>query len=306
MKYLLSLFLIVSFTIPKNAHAIFFGPLSTTGRLAALRLIEENKRTPQNQRKQKKQSQPVNIPYTSLKAIQQEAIEDIEKEIILMDNADYRRDAGFISNRIFMKAIANDIPINTQYHRGLSLLHIMIETAHFGKIKLLIENDADVNMQTKMGYTPLMYTLNVIGHLKTDINTDYDKTDLITNAIEELFKAGADPNLQTFKEGNATIHYLIDKIDYAKTANYFIPLLLGGGANIDLQNNSGQTALHLVANRRGFNQVAQTLLIYGANKDIKDNEGNTALDIAISKGNNHTIGTDPCKQPFKKAPKRHF
>ncbi len=81
MKYLLSLFLIVSLTIPKNVYAIFLGRFSTTARVATLILIEENenKRKPQTQ--QKRENQEERLPYPStvnedMKRIEMKRIED--------------------------------------------------------------------------------------------------------------------------------------------------------------------------------------------------------------------------------------
>ena len=56
-------------------------------------------------------------------------------------------------------------------------------------------------------------------------------------------------------------------------------LLLEYGANLDLQDVHGGTAL-MVATRAGSPEVAGLLLKAGANTKIKDRDDMTALDIA--------------------------
>jgi ankyrin repeat protein len=62
----------------------------------------------------------------------------------------------------------------------------------------------------------------------------------------------------------------------------FMTFLLDKGANINFQNNSGNTALH-VACRSGWHneEIFKVLFEYGANLNIKNNRGNTPLMVSL-------------------------
>jgi ankyrin repeat protein len=64
------------------------------------------------------------------------------------------------------------------------------------------------------------------------------------------------------------------------TDTTFVEWLFAQGANVNLQDKEGKTALHIAA-REGTATFVQALLEQKADVDIKDNQGNTALWRAI-------------------------
>ena len=69
-----------------------------------------------------------------------------------------------------------------------------------------------------------------------------------------------------------------DLIEAAKDGNLeVLELLLQQGANIDIQNNNGNTAL-IWAARNDRLEVVKLLLQQGANPDLRDNHGSTFFD----------------------------
>ena len=60
-----------------------------------------------------------------------------------------------------------------------------------------------------------------------------------------------------------------------------VELLADNGAELDLKNDDGATAL-IFASRHGNAEIVKLLLEKGANPELKDNEGKTALDYAYS------------------------
>ena len=62
-----------------------------------------------------------------------------------------------------------------------------------------------------------------------------------------------------------------------------VRLLLDRGANVNIQNNYGQTAL-IVASRKGRIDIVESLLDSGADPNIRNNDGGTALMIAEREG----------------------
>lgn len=63
-------------------------------------------------------------------------------------------------------------------------------------------------------------------------------------------------------------------------------MLIEGGAEVDLKDATGQTALHLAA--RGHGAVAEVLLDRRAVPDARDNNGRTAADWA-ARGNHKDV-----------------
>ena len=65
----------------------------------------------------------------------------------------------------------------------------------------------------------------------------------------------------------------------AKTNGPYIKDLLNKGANVDVQDGNGNTALHLAA-FEGHNYIAKELLKVGADYNIKNNAGKVPNEIA--------------------------
>ena len=55
--------------------------------------------------------------------------------------------------------------------------------------------------------------------------------------------------------------------------------LLQGG-NINIQNNSGNTALHIAAQNKSPSRIARILVHNGADGELMNNEGQTAMQVA--------------------------
>ncbi|XP_065346583.1 serine/threonine-protein phosphatase 6 regulatory ankyrin repeat subunit B-like [Cloeon dipterum] len=88
--------------------------------------------------------------------------------------------------------------------------------------------------------------------------------------FEVLLKNKADVNNEYKLFGNTPLHH-------AALANYpeIIEMLVNHGADVNLQNKNGWTALHLAA--RHNPELSQTLLDHGADVNSKHNDGWTAL-----------------------------
>lgn len=62
--------------------------------------------------------------------------------------------------------------------------------------------------------------------------------------------------------------------------NDAVKLLLDKGANVNLQDDFGNTALHFASQNHSLD-IARLLLNYKANANIQDNNGNTSLSNAV-------------------------
>ncbi len=157
-------------------------------------------------------------------------------------------------------------------------------------VQLAIDNGANVNIQNKIGATPLIIAIQ-----------NQHKA-----IVEMLLDNGAEVNFQ----GKWNFTPLM--IAAGNGLNDILLMLLDKGADIDAQNMAGCTAL-MFAIKEGSFKVTRTLLIKGANIDIKDKEGNTAVSMIAQKGwyiveetasgmakeENQEI--NECKQPAERA-----
>jgi ankyrin repeat protein len=192
--------------------------------------------------------------------------------------------------------------INLRNGQGQTALHKVSLLGNPNIIHLILNHGADVDAQDDGGSTPL--------HLVISDASPWDAE----QAIGVLLERGANINMRNH-EGQTALHkassrrddivimYLILKhhpdvnaLDnngsialhlaisdanswYARRA---VGLLLEHGANINLRNGQGQTALHS-ASLRGYPNIIHLILNHGADVDAQDNDGSTPLHLIISK-----------------------
>ena len=135
-------------------------------------------------------------------------------------------------------------------------------------VKLLLENDADPNMQDEEGYTPLMEACR-ISHIN---NTDI---------VKLLLSHGVDINIQNHQERTALWYaWFSGRIDIVK-------LLLEYGANPNellVQVRNGETLLMHACKKDDFD-IAKLLLEYGSDPNETTEFENTALLCAYRNNN---------------------
>jgi len=99
-------------------------------------------------------------------------------------------------------------------------------------IQILLDHDADINIQDRSGWTALMYAT---------WNESYPEIGIY---IKKLLKAGADPNIQDkFNNWTALMNLAIWSGD-----TDLMETLVEAGADINAKNNDGQTALDILKN----------------------------------------------------------
>ncbi len=96
--------------------------------------------------------------------------------------------------------------------------------------------------------------------------------------IKLLLAAGADVNLQD-NEGKTALMYAAE-LGLLLSVDFF----LTNGADPDLQDNNGRTALMYAIRRYENIDTVRLLLVARANVNLQDNEGKTALWLARNKG----------------------
>jgi ankyrin repeat protein len=113
---------------------------------------------------------------------------------------------------------------------------------------------------------------------RSDLHRAVVKGDLLE--LRRLLNDGLDPNLQD-ATGMTPLHFAAQEWhpDLAQT-------LLEGGARVDVQAHSGNTALFdAVYNSRGRGEVIEVLLTHGANPACENRNGLTPFSLAVMIGN---------------------
>ena len=138
--------------------------------------------------------------------------------------------------------------------------------AMYGKlerVKTLLAEGANANAITSCGKSPMMLSA-MYGHIAV---------------IETLLAAGANPNLgcdEEFEEGHTALMYAASSF-FANNRAEVVATLIAGGADVNAQDEAGQTALMLSGDRA---DAVKALLAANPDVDLRDNEGSTELMIS--------------------------
>ncbi len=161
----------------------------------------------------------------------------------------------------------NDFGDSILNHSGGFILNSSLQYNNFDIIKILLDNNTNPNISNNKGNT-LLHNICIYNQSCDDIiklllnyNVDlnsinlkrktvlmylckfYNKTNNV-NSIKLLLKNGANPNIQNTK-GNTAMMYLFNKFyhEYGDNKYNIIKLLLQYGANPNIKNNSGISVL---------------------------------------------------------------
>jgi len=125
----------------------------------------------------------------------------------------------------------------------------------------ILENGADVNLQSWDGSTALMYAVQ---HRNMDM-------------FNALLEKGSSIDLQN-RAGHTALMYAVKEHDLS-----LVNALLDEGADVNLQNEDGNSALMFAA-IGVYSSVAEVLIANGANVDLKNEDGHTARNIVLTNG----------------------
>ncbi|KJV74926.1 ankyrin repeat-containing protein 13 [Orientia tsutsugamushi] len=194
-------------------------------------------------------------------------------------------------------------------------LHTSVENKQSEITKVLLDRNANVTLQDNNGNTPLHVaarnhdfkmteTLLSHGNAIVDMQNNKGQTSLhlastrphtyqgasallskeSLSIAQALLTHGANVNLED-EDGNTVLHYATNHFHHKEITE----ILLNHGANVNAQNNVGDTALHRAA-KSGLGPTVLCLLKSGASVHLKGENGNSVLHCAAQgRGPNESI-----------------
>ena len=194
--------------------------------------------------------------------------------------------------------IENGVDINSFSADNCNCTPLMkaVENGDKDVVTFLIDHGANVTIKDKCGYTALhraciIYhdcspeVLSCLIENGADVNlsTDDNRTPLMTaceyghvNAVCVLIEHGANVNLQD-QGGLTAVHYAVR----GSQACEILSCLMENGGDVDAKTFDDCTPL-MIAAQRGDTEVATFLIEHGANVGLSDKTGATALCHALS------------------------
>ena len=152
---------------------------------------------------------------------------------------------------------AGEVDINVIDSFQTSALMMAVDNRHLAVAEYLLQHGADIHLDNKYGYTPLMQAV-----MRND-----------PNMVNMLLDKGARIDQKNFYTELTPLMMAVDNGSLE-----MVELLLARKANLNLQDERGRSALmHASAARQP--KIAQRLLQAGADATLKDKQGRTADDL---------------------------
>ena len=192
--------------------------------------------------------------------------------------------------------IDNGIDINqqTKKHHDTAI-HISIEEQDYTIMKCLLNRGANTKLMDRYRRTPKEYAIFLRKEKATNIIDYHDNLmklfpkvhkDIVPYLWKILWDENVDElklHINKFKLNNNASFFGPSLHTYiatgTKNKKVIIDSLLNAGADINKQNDNGDTPLHIAASVNDIDTF-KYLLKQGADKDIKNIYGNNPIDIA--------------------------
>ncbi|RDW62024.1 hypothetical protein BP6252_11457 [Coleophoma cylindrospora] len=172
---------------------------------------------------------------------------------------------------IFEQQSPTDTPISEKIS-GWMLLHQSCANGNFRVVKFLVEHQAEVNMKTDDGFTPL-YIASQNGHIEV---------------VKFLVEHQAEVNTKT--DDGSTPLYVASRNGYIEVVKFLVEhqaevvkFLVEHQAEVNIKTDDGSTLLY-IASQNGYIEVVKFLVEHQAEVNTKAGGGFTPLCVASENG----------------------
>ncbi|KAF4522663.1 hypothetical protein B566_EDAN012105, partial [Ephemera danica] len=158
-------------------------------------------------------------------------------------------------------------------------------TLDFTKFLLSVDPDAGVTTRNSVGQTLLILCAkdHKVEEVKLLLELGADPEDLCDYGYTALMMALSEEFTPNFKGCIFLDTFLIKRKSYHEKCQYIVDLLIENGANVNIRNKNGETALHkAVKNQLTIHlEILQSLINAGADPTIVNREHCTVLSYAM-------------------------
>ncbi|WP_264704376.1 ankyrin repeat domain-containing protein [Wolbachia endosymbiont (group B) of Apotomis betuletana] len=241
-----------------------------------------------------------------------------DKEVLLIDEIDkiYKSESAdklnYVSSILNLQEssasfeVTNSGEINARGKLDRTSLHLASEAGEWDKVKLLLDESANIEVQDEFGYTPIFLATQSgkwsVVELLLDRGANIDAQDKEGKTLLHFAASGNNLDMVQFLLDRGASIEVQDGRDWtpilyaAQGGNLDIAqFLLDKGADIEVENTYNEKPLHLAVDANRLN-VVNLLLDRGANLKATDMYGRTSLDLAIQKGYEDIVGVLKQKQ----------
>ena len=173
---------------------------------------------------------------------------------------------NFKFNKLSNYLIDNDIDINqVELKNGITPFHQAIILNLNKLAKKMLNKDANINLQDYFGNSSVHYCI---------IENNFEMLEYIFDLKQDIQYNNTNIN------GDTILHLFIDNYNLSKEKNIKILNHLIENTNINIQDNQGNTALHLLTHK---NILSNKLINKNINLFIKNEQGETVFDLSEDK-----------------------
>lgn len=196
------------------------------------------------------------------------------------------------------RIMATSINIDLQNRSGITPLGLAVSQQLIPQVRVLIDNGALISVRD-------IERQNVLILAVRSDELKQNRQDQVANEIESLGKRKAAEEMKEIKLQdlrktehivkiilsnsaktdpslvNSVDRYLRSPLMYASMSGNFLVVetLIRAGAQLNLQDENGMTALHY-ATQAGYSVIAEDLLLAGASLNLKNNQGRNPVQLA--------------------------
>jgi len=178
-----------------------------------------------------------------------------------------------------LKAGADVNRMSKRSERILTPLHYAAKNVESSLMELLLKNGAKVNLKTPNGDTPLHYVF----YRNKESSNPCSRKLVPLDCVKVLFKYKADPNIANVP-GITPFSYMMKTfIMFKEEDEQMVDLFLENKANVKTKDYSGDTPLHLAA-QRCTPAICQMLIDYKADMNALNKSKESPLHFATQPG----------------------